>query len=280
MEFQMLRPHQNLADYINSYFFMKVESESSANELVIPDGTHGLMIVQQSNFIRHSNEGENKVCGSFAFGQKSKAVNYQFDSPGLFCFGVKFQPHGLARFIKMPVGELKDRMVDAPFVLGKDFKEIEDKTLLAKSTLEKKYLLDNYFIQKLQQEKEKDEMLVHKVLEKIHHKKGKVEIANLLSSFQLNYKRLERLFKKYVGISPKAYCRIVRFNATLFYHSKHPEDNLTQLAYSAGYFDQMHFIKEVKHFTQLTPKAFFNNGLGKLGQGQQQLVVERLGAEA
>ena len=143
--------------------------------------------------------------------------------------------------------------------------------------MKKKRLLDNYFIQKLQRGEDNNRLLVRNIIENIHHKKGKVEIANLLSSFQLNYKRLERLFKKYVGISPKIYCRIVRFNSTLFYQAKRPEDNLTQLAYSAGYFDQMHFIKEVKHFTKLTPKAFFNDGLGKIGGQQKKLLAEKLG---
>ena len=141
MEFQMLRPHQYLAGHIASYFFMKVDVQTPANELVIPDGTHGLIMVQQSNFIRQCITGKNKVGGSFVFGQKSKAVNYHFNAPSLYCFGAKFQAHGLSHFIKTPVGELKDTMVDAPLVLGKDFKEIEDKTLSAKNIHEKKTLV-------------------------------------------------------------------------------------------------------------------------------------------
>ena len=275
MIYQALPPHPSLSNCIASYFFIEMENGTAVDELVIPDGTHGLMFVQQARFTRYCSTGENKVCGSYLFGQKSKAVYYGFDTPGLHCFGVKFHPHGLKRFTEMPVSEFKDTMVEAPLVLGKEFSRLEDRALSANNAEEKKTLLDAYFIQKIQREEEQDYLLVISVLTEIHRNKGQMEIADLLLSFGLNYKRLERLFKKHIGLSPKAYCCIVRFNATLFYQAKNPSDNLTQLAYSAGYFDQMHFVKEVKHFTNLTPSEFFQYGLKTIGTHQRQLVLDR-----
>ncbi len=277
MKYQALKPHPLLANYIASYFFLEVEKRQPEDELIIPDGTHGLLFVQQSKFTRHCSTGEDKVCGTYLFGQKSKSVQYEFDTPGLYCFGAKFHPHGLKRFMEMPVGEIKDIMIEASQALGKEFSILEGRALSAGNEQGKKSLLDTYFIQKLKRDEEKDHKLVQRILAEIHLKKGQMGIAGLLQFFQIGYKRLERLFKKYVGLPPKAYCRIVRFNAALFYRTRRPDDNLTQLAYSAGYFDQMHFIKEIKHFTNLTPSDFFQHGLQTLGIHQRQLVEERFG---
>lgn len=277
MKYHSLRPDPSLSNHIANYFFMHVEEAGTADELVIPDGTHGLMFVQQAQFTRHDYFGETEVSGSYLFGQKSKPVHYGFDTPGLLCFGIKFQPHGLKRFTTMPMSEIQDSMVAASTVLGKDFVVLEEKVLSSNGHQEKKRLLDAYFIQILRQEVEPDHLLVQQVLKEIHRLRGQLEITYLMQLFGLGYKRLERLFKKQVGLGPKAYCRIVRFNATLFYQTQQPADNLTALAYTAGYFDQMHFVKEVKHFTNLTPKAFFNQGLGELGMQQRALVMERMG---
>lgn len=277
MKYHSLRPDASLNNFIADYFFMQVEEASVADELVIPDGTHGLMFVQEAQFTRHDSCGENQVSGSYLFGQKSKPVHYGFDTPGLFCFGVKFQPHGLKRFTTLPMSEIQDSMVEASTVLGKDFAVLEEMVLSSQGNQEKKRLLDAYFIQSIRQKAEPDHLLVQQVLKEIHRLRGQLEITYLKQLFGVGYKRLERLFKKQVGLAPKAYCRIVRFNATLFYQTKQPTDNLTALAYSAGYFDQMHFVKEVKYFTNMTPKAFFTQGLGELGMHQRALVMERMG---
>ena len=91
------------------------------------------------------------------------------------------------------------------------------------------------------------------LLDYIHLHRGRITIQMILVTFNVGYKRLERLFKRLIGLTPKAYCRLIRFNAAIYFYEKYPEDNLTQLAYTTGHFDQMHFIKEIKRFTTFTP---------------------------
>lgn len=279
MRYLELQPHPVLRDYLACYFFLQTGDDAPWEELIIPDGTPGLMFVQQARFTRYcpaENSGRRRVSGSYLFGQKTRSVHYVFDTPGLDCFGVKFQPHGLNAFVSLPAGELTDSLLDASLLLGKDFVTLEDRLLSTPRLPEKAALLDTYFIQQCASGIESDHQLVQNILAWIHRQRGQVVISDLLTVFHLNYKRLERLFHQFVGVPPKTYCCITRFHSTLLGSGSRHRDNLTQLAYASGYYDQMHFIKEIRRFTHRTPKEFFRNGLGRIGLHQRQLLAERL----
>ena len=96
------------------------------------------------------------------------------------------------------------------------------------------------------------------IVDFIKERKGEIRFDYITEHFNVNYKKIERLFNHFLGITPKTYMRIVRFNATIHVQSKTKELNLTQLGYESGFFDQSHFIREFKSFTSLTPKNFFN----------------------
>jgi AraC-like DNA-binding protein len=68
---------------------------------------------------------------------------------------------------------------------------------------------------------------------------------------------------EFVGINPKQYHRIVRFNNLLpNIHRKKNICHWTDLAYQFGYYDQVHFIKDFKTFYGKTPSAFSGNKAG------------------
>lgn len=69
----------------------------------------------------------------------------------------------------------------------------------------------------------------------------------------LSSRQLRRLFKFYIGDSPKSFCKIVRFQNLL--KGKPSKESLKQNKsfYDFGYYDQPHFIKEFKHLYGISP---------------------------
>lgn len=60
----------------------------------------------------------------------------------------------------------------------------------------------------------------------------------------------------FVGINPKEYTRIVRFQRALkLMQHRHAEINLAQIAYASGYADQSHCTREFKRFCGYTPAS-------------------------
>lgn len=90
---------------------------------------------------------------------------------------------------------------------------------------------------------------------------GLLPIKAVAEKFRITPRWLEKLFHQQVGLSPKAYSRVIRFNGTLQYllHSSDPSwlDAVEQF----GYTDQSHFIKDFQALLGTSPTQFFQNDL-------------------
>ncbi|WHT75212.1 helix-turn-helix domain-containing protein [Myroides odoratimimus] len=75
----------------------------------------------------------------------------------------------------------------------------------------------------------------------------------------MSEKTLERLVKQYIGMSPKLFSRIMRFQSSLDLLRESKFKNLTTLSYQSDYYDQSHYIREFKEFTGVSPKEFIKS---------------------
>ena len=72
---------------------------------------------------------------------------------------------------------------------------------------------------------------------------------------KITTKRLERLFNKYIGISPVQYKKLLKFENTAR-DLDYQNNNLTEIAYNNDYYDQPHFTKIFRKYTHFTPSEF------------------------
>ena len=86
--------------------------------------------------------------------------------------------------------------------------------------------------------------------------KGNISLKELQDYLQLSERSFERRFKQYVGISPKLYSRISRFQAVLNQIRLGQHNRLTDLAYENDYADQSHFIRSFKEFAGCSPLQY------------------------
>ncbi len=89
----------------------------------------------------------------------------------------------------------------------------------------------------------------------------------------MSVRTFERRFTEQVGVAPKMYLKLFRLNQALHLRLLSPAKSWTAIAHECGYFDQMHFIKDFKQFTGLTPTQFTLNQL----QAGSLLPVSRHG---
>lgn len=69
-------------------------------------------------------------------------------------------------------------------------------------------------------------------------------------------RHLRRVFHEVVGVSPKAYAKLARFQRALTSARAHANANWTTIAAEAGYYDQAHLIAEFRAIADVTPTAF------------------------
>jgi methylphosphotriester-DNA--protein-cysteine methyltransferase len=105
--------------------------------------------------------------------------------------------------------------------------------------------------------RQNQDRLILAALQKIYHEKGNVKIKQLTASLFISHDAFEKRFRRIVGASPKQFSSIVRMKSIV--NQKLYGQSFTEVAFSAGYFDQAHFTKDFKLFTGQTPSSFFNS---------------------
>lgn len=112
-------------------------------------------------------------------------------------------------------------------------------------------ILNAFLLRKLPAHKEAA-YLVEAAVDDIRRQKGQLSVQDLCARLGVNYKWLERNFRKQLGITPKHYMGTIRF-LHAYISAGNREANLTHVALEHGYYDQNHFIKEYRKHTGKPP---------------------------
>ena len=78
---------------------------------------------------------------------------------------------------------------------------------------------------------------------------------SLREYLHLSERQLEKRFNQTVGISPQLYIRIKRVNEAFKLMDTGKYERLVDIAYELNFYDQSHFIRDIKAFSGLTPKG-------------------------
>lgn len=83
----------------------------------------------------------------------------------------------------------------------------------------------------------------------------------------MSVRNFGRRFTEQAGVSPKLYCRLLRFNNAINAKMKNPQANWTSVAYECGYYDQMHMIKDFREFADVNPTELLQSNKEVTGPG-------------
>ena len=76
----------------------------------------------------------------------------------------------------------------------------------------------------------------------------------------ISKRRFEQVFNEQVGLTPKLFCRIRRFQRVLQLINEQNDIDWTDVALSCGYFDQSHFIHDFQSFSGINPTEYVTRG--------------------
>ena len=93
-------------------------------------------------------------------------------------------------------------------------------------------------------------------LSQIVQAKGNLTLRDLQRKLKLSERGFQRRFNQHVGISPKLFSRVCRFQAALRQLKNNNYANLSDVAFDNGYADQSHFIRSFKEFAGFSPNQF------------------------
>ncbi|MCF6299788.1 MAG: AraC family transcriptional regulator [Proteobacteria bacterium] len=176
-------------------------------------------------------------------------------------FVIQFKPFGAYPFIHRPIDEISDKIITADKIFGRTIFTLR-KELLAKETSGEKFKIVEGWLNRIFSSKKIPPTEIINIIKKLHSKPT-VNYKKIIQSYSKTQKHLIDQFKKHIGITPKYYQRIIRFNEILQQIHQSKKIDWSQIAYQFEYTDQSHFIKEFKHFSGIKPEKFINQNYHK-----------------
>lgn len=168
--------------------------------------------------------------------------------------GVHFRPGGAAAFFGGAVGGLRNQTVLLEDVWGPSARELRERLLAAPKVAQKFRILEEELASKMSV-RTADAMVVQ-ALRALHLDPSAARIAGLQRAAHCSPQIFIRRFEAAVGLAPKRYARVLRFNALLPHLVRCGPRDWAQLAVDGGYFDQSHLCREFKRLAGLTPAAY------------------------
>ncbi|MEM9835602.1 MAG: helix-turn-helix domain-containing protein [Bacteroidota bacterium] len=98
--------------------------------------------------------------------------------------------------------------------------------------------------------------ITQQICQLIYREHGKVTISDIVAMLPYSRQKINRLFRQQTKYSIKEFAVLTRLRAIMSHYVKHPDKSLTELSYAFGYFDQSHFIRDMKRMTGVAPRNF------------------------
>ncbi|MFB9651667.1 AraC family transcriptional regulator [Pseudarthrobacter oxydans] len=102
---------------------------------------------------------------------------------------------------------------------------------------------------------------------------GQISIHDLASGMNVSIRQLERSFLREIGIPPKRFARVARFQAALDARVGRPDRSWLNIAIDSGYHDQMHLVHEFQSIAGLSPVSIIE----QLGDSRPAALVASQG---
>jgi len=167
------------------------------------------------------------------------------------CFVVLFQATGLYRLFSAPLPELTDCGYEGRTVLGAVAVRLEQLLANTASFDERVRITDRFFLSYSLKARAFDR--ISAAANQILRASGGVRIDALCREAGLSVRQFERCFLQQVGMHPKLFARIIRFEAALDRKARFSRKSWTEVAHEFGYYDHMHMVHDFEGFTGATP---------------------------
>lgn len=168
-------------------------------------------------------------------------------------FKILFQPGGFYRLFGEPMSMFVDRIEDSVAVLGHDFKEVQTRIEEALDFKTMIKIAENYLFKKISQVKIAAQPIDLVIQNRSWHLQTLDQMAQAAC---LSTRQFERNFLLRIGVHPKFYSRLIRFNVALKIKQNQPRLSWMHTAYQSGYYDHMHLLRDFKQFARNVPSGF------------------------
>lgn len=257
MIFENHIPPPPFDDFIDSFIYFQGYCPEHNIERKVPDGLVNLVFELDGikRFVYENNADTIRCCCTRVWisGMHRKFITLSAH-PDSEMFIISFKPGGAYPFLHKPVSHFTEKILDGAAAFGNEIFAFREKLLQApdfsaKFRVAEKWLADQVDFSIT------PERAIQEAVACVHDNTT-TRLDEIVVQSRYSRKQFIHLFKKYVGLTPKLYQRIVRFNEILQKVHQGEFVSWAQISADCGYFDQAHFIRDFKEFSGFNPSEF------------------------
>ncbi len=170
-------------------------------------------------------------------------------------FNIHFRANGAYPFLRMPLTEIRDRVVELDCLVGPEAEAFRTELLETPSAAGKFRVAERRLLAWARMTPE-PEPVVQYAVDAIERGPGCARITEITAKTGFTHKHFVHLFEKQTGLTPKHYARIRKFQRVLETIEGGAPIDWPHLAMDCGYYDQSHFINEFRHFSGINPASY------------------------
>jgi AraC-like DNA-binding protein len=256
-----LAPSAALSHVVEAFWSFDGEAEAprrSTLERALPTGRTNLVIRTSGPPVRVLEGVDDRVGRVFGHSVVSgvRTSFYVRDtSAASSSVGVQFTPAGASAVLGAPANELEGRHFSLADVVGGRAHEAVDRVLEGRSRTKRLAALQSVVLEWARGLAPPHAAVAYAVrrFDAVH---GSGSIADVCHEAGLSHRRFVQLFVRAVGVTPKVYCRIRRFQRAVRCAARATDPGWVRIATTCGFYDQAHLNREFRAFAGITPGAY------------------------
>lgn len=258
MVFEIFQPAFPLNQFIESFIYYRDYNPLHRVDRFLPDGNVNI-VIDLTDYPKYIYDNESlkeiQACRHVWF---SGIRNHYITIPSgkdSEMFIINFHKGRAYPFVQMPLHELTDSVVDGDLVLTREIMDLRD-MILEEPVIARKFITVEQFLLKKFYRRLIPNPFIEFAVNTIVSSPGQMSIQQISGKVGFSQKHLIKLFKDHVGLTPKGFLKILRFQKAIeeIHTSRLPD--WTRIAFESGFYDQAHFINDFKLFSGFTPKQY------------------------
>jgi AraC-like DNA-binding protein len=257
MQYREIKPNASAARFVKCYWLLEdglLEdgAPTSSHQRVVPDGRAQLILNLGRPYEVQTEQKWQLQPQCFFIGQITAPLVLRASGP-FRMIGINFHPHTAGQLLKISMCELTDTAAvsldDFSGQLCQEFNRIRE----LRSPLEWFPVLD-HIVHTLGERADTDNRLLSAAVKELERVGGLMRIAAVADHAGVSLRQFERRFIQAVGITPKLFSRIQRFQR-VFPVLEREHSGWADAAVRCGYYDQAHLIRDFRELAGKTPLA-------------------------
>ena len=258
MRFAMRNAPPPLDRFIETLWYWEGDPLAHRKDIILASAEAGLLINLADDCLRWYDgpdfTSSSCVSGIAVAGPNSRAISV--DAFQRKMMGVKFRPGGAFPLFGTSISALADRRISLVDLWGPDANQLYERLVEASTPSGKFGILLHALHAKLCDSPERHPAVSHAL--DIFMRRYRVRTAAVAAEVGLSQKRFIKIFSAQVGLRPKLYLRIARFQHVLGQIAQANDVDWGDMVEGGGYYDQSHFINDFAAFSGLSPGMYLN----------------------